>query len=183
MGEERLPGIRPRQSFGRRLDIGFRQAFPAATTAVALLLAAGPIGVPGQAGLQAALALVAVFFWSVFRPTSLPAPVVFLLGLFADLLGYGPVGIDVLALLLVHGLALRWRRTLVQQGFLRVWLTFMALSAGAAALQWALTSLLTLRLLPGSPALFEAALSAGLYPLLAAPLARVNATVADPERA
>ena len=38
----------------------------------------------------------------------------------------------VLVLLVVHGFALRWRRVLVRQGFLLVWLVFLAVAAGAA---------------------------------------------------
>ena len=141
--EDRLPGIRPRPSLGRRLDMAARRAFPATTTALLLLAAAAPFGIADQAELHAALALGCVFFWSLFRPASMPPPVVFLIGLLADLLGYVPPGVGVLTLLLVHGLALRWRRVLTRQGFVLVWLAFAGVGAGAAALNWALTSLLT----------------------------------------
>ena len=160
-----------------------RRSFPGASTALLLLLSSGPLGLPGQAQLQGALALGCVFFWSLFRPASLPPLLVFALGLLADLLSYGPVGIDVLTLLIAHGLAMLWRRDLARQGALLIWLAFVAVAAGAAALQWALTSLLTFRLMPMAPALFQAALSAGLYPPLAAALARAHATIAEPARA
>ncbi len=180
---ERKPGIRPRPSVRRQLDVAARHIFPGATTALAVLALAGPLGLPGQAELQCAAALGCVFFWSLFRPASMPPSLVFVLGLLADLLGYGPIGVGVLILLIVHGLAMLWRRDLARQSFLMVWLVFVAVAAGAAALQWGLTSLMTFRLLPAGPALFEAALSAGLYPLLAVALARAHATVAEPGRA
>jgi rod shape-determining protein MreD len=180
---DRLPGIRPRQSLWRRLDMSARWSFPACSTAIALLLTAAPLGVPGQAELQGAIALSSVFFWSLFRPASMPPPVVFLLGLFVDLLDYAPVGVSVLTLLIVHGLALRWRRTLVRQGFLLVWLSFLGVAAGAAVLQWALNSVLMFHLLPPGPGLFQAALAAGVYPALAVLLTRAHQTLADPWRA
>ncbi len=180
---ERTPGIRPRPTLRRQLDVIARRIFPGATTALALLVLAGPLGVPGQAELQGAAALGCVFFWSLFRPASMPPSLVFMLGVLADLLGYGPIGIGVLILLIAHGLAMLWRRDLARHSFLMVWLAFIAVAAGAAALQWALTSLLTFRLLPAAPALFQAALSAGLYPLLAVVLARAHSTVAEPGRA
>ena len=46
------------------------------------------------------------------------------------------------------GWRLRWRRFLVQQGFLLVWLAFCGFAAGAAALGWALTGVAAFRLLP-----------------------------------
>jgi rod shape-determining protein MreD len=180
---ERLPGIRPRQSLWRRLDASARWSFPASSTAIALILTAAPLGLPAQAELQEAIALASIFFWSLFRPASMPPAVVFLLGLFADLLAYAPPGVGVLTLLVVHGLVLRWRRVLVRQGFLLVWLTFLGVAAGAAALQWALTSVLVFRLLPLGPGLFQAALAAGIYPSLAILLTRAHQTLADPVRA
>ncbi len=160
-----------------------RRSFPAATAALVLLLMAAPLGLPGQPEVQAAIALAAVYFWSLFRPASMPPAVVFMLGLLTDLLGFAPVGVGVLSLLIVHGLALRWRRVLVRQGFVVVWLAFVAVAAGAAALQWALTSLLTFRLLPPGPGVFQASLSAGLYPMIATLLTRAHQTLAEPERA
>ncbi len=180
---DRLPGIRPRESLGRRLDMAARWAFPASTTALLLLATAAPLGLPGQAEAQAAVALAAVYFWSLFRPAAMPPAVVFLIGLLADLLGYAPPGVGVLSLLLAHGFALRWRRLLVRQGFLLVWLAFTGLAIGVATLQWALTSGLTLRLLPPAPAVFQALVAIGLYPALATLLTRAHQSLAAPERA
>lgn len=180
---DRLPGIRPRQSLGRRLDMMARRGFPGTTTALLLLVTAAPLGVPGQAELQASIALACVFFWSLFRPASMPPAIVFAVGLLVDLLGYAPPGVGVLSLLIAHGLALRWRRVLTRQGFLLVWLAFVGVAAGAASLQWALTSLLTFRLLPPGPGVFQAAIGAGLYPALATLLTRAHHTLAEPEQA
>ena len=95
----------------RRIDALARAAFPATFTALMLVLAATPVGLPG---LVSAVALPCVFFWSVFRPATLPPPAVFGLGLLQDLLTAGPPGVGVLILLLAHGLAARWRRFLVR---------------------------------------------------------------------
>jgi rod shape-determining protein MreD len=179
---EKLPGIRPRPSLWRSMDMASRAAFPAVCTALLLLLLSAPLGLPGQAQLQPAAALACVFFWSLFRPASMSPPVVFLLGLLADLLGLSPPGISVLVLLSVHGIAVRWR-VLAGQGFLLVWLAFVAVAAGAAALGWALTSLLTFRVLPVSAGLFQFGLTAGLYPALAALFTVAHRGLADPARA
>ena len=177
---DKQPGIRPRQNLGRRLDMAARWAFPASTTALLLLASAAPFGLPGQAEMQVAVALVCVFFWSLFRPAAMQPAVVFLLGLLADLLGGAPPGVGVLSLLLAHGLALRWRRLLARQGFLAVWLGFAAVGLGAAALQWALTSVLTWHLLPVGPALLLAAVACGLYPGLAVLLIAAHQSLAAP---
>ena len=179
---DRTPGIRPRPSLWRRIDAMGRHSFPAGATALGMLLIAGPLGLPGQAELLPSFALASVFFWSLFRPAAMPPPIVFALGLLADLLGFAPLGVRVLFLLFAHGLALGGRRRLAHQQFLLVWLVFVAVAAGAAALEWGFDSLLSLRLLPPEPGIFQFALAAGFYPPLAALFIRAHRGIAAWER-
>ena len=180
---DRVPGIRPRPTVWRRLDVAARAAFPATTSALLLLLTATPIGLPGQAETQAPVALACVVFWSLDRPGSMPPIAVFALGLFADLLGYTPLGVFMVVLLLAYGVTVRARRVLVRSGFVAVWLAFGAIVVAAAAAQWALTSLMRLTLLPAGPVLLQSAFGIGLYPPLALLLARARNSLAAPERA
>ena len=180
---DEIPGIRPRPTLGRRLDVAARHAFPAACTIVLMLLTETPFGIADQATLLPAVTLACVYFWSLFRPAAMPPPVVFLIGVLFDLLGYLPLGVGPLTLLVLHGLALRWRPVLSHLGFVSVWLAFAGFAAGAAVLGWVLTALLSFRLLPFGPALFEALLAAAVYPALAVLFIRAHRTVADPERA
>lgn len=180
---DRLPGIRPRPSLWRLLDAAARQAFPVTIATILLLTLSAPLGLPGQPQLQEAVLLACVFFWSVFRPDSMPPAAAFGLGLLGDLLSLAPPGIAVLVLLIVHGVALRLRRFLSSQGFLVVWLVFIAVAAGAAAAVWALTSVLTFRLLPVGPALLQWGVTAGFYPVLASLFTWAHRGLADPEKA
>jgi len=180
---DKLPGIRPRPTLWRLLDATARQAFPVTTAALLLLALSAPLGLPGQPELQVAAALACVFFWSVFRPAGMTPPSVFALGLLADLLSLAPVGTNILILLVAHGVALRLRRSLAAQGFLVVWLVFLAVAAGAATLQWLLTCVLTFRLLPPGPALLQFGVTAGFYPALAALFTQTHRGLADPESA
>jgi rod shape-determining protein MreD len=109
---DRRPGIRPRASLGRRLDIAARAGFPACITVLLMLLTQAPLNITGQAALLPAVALCCVWFWSLFRPQGLPPPVVFLIGLLMDLLGYLPLGVGVFTLLAVHGVASALRDSL-----------------------------------------------------------------------
>ena len=138
---------------------------------------------PQQPALLPGAALASVFFWSVFRPASMPAPMVFLLGLLLDLLTLSPPGIAILTLLIVHAVGLGGRHRLARQGFVLVWLVFVLVAAGAIALDWALSCAFTLRLLPPQPAVLALALAAGLYPLLSALFTWAHRGMADPERA
>ncbi|MBW4090460.1 MAG: rod shape-determining protein MreD [Proteobacteria bacterium] len=179
----RAPGIRPRPSLWRRLDVLARCAFPVTSTILLMLASNAPFGIPDQASLLPAVAVVAVFFWSVFRPSGMPPLAVFLIGLLLDLLGWLPIGTGPLCLLAVHAFCRRWGRGLGRLGFLAIWLAFAGFAIGAAAAILGLVALLDLRLMPVGPAVFQAALTVALYPVLAIPLAHAHRDLAAPERA
>jgi rod shape-determining protein MreD len=179
----RFPGIRPRQTLGRQLDLTARASFPVVVTVLTMLLTQAPFGIPGQAVLLPAVALSSVWFWSVFHPAAMPPLAVFSIGLLLDLLGYLPLGVGVLTLLLAHGIALQWRGFLTRQGFTMSWLAFQPVALGAAALSWLFVMALTLRFVPLTPALFEAVLTGALYPVLAIPLARAHHAIAGTDEA
>ena len=180
---DQTPGMRPRATLGRRLDIAARHAFPAGCTIVLMLLTGAPLGISDQAALLPAVTLACVYFWSLHRPAAMSPPVVFVIGVLFDLLGYMPLGVGVLSLLIVHGVALRRRSALTDRGFLPTWLAFAWVAFGAALLGWAMTALLSFRLLPVGPAMFQAVLTIALYPALAVVFVRAHRTIADPERA
>lgn len=178
----RRPEGRPAPAPGlmRRMDGFARLAFPGVSTAVLMVLAAAPIGLPSPVF---AVALPCVAFWTIFRPAAMSPPVTFLLGLLLDLLGLSPLGAGVLVLLVVQGIALRLRRFLARQSFLVVWLAFCVAAAGAALLHWGLHVLLSLQLHPLAPALHGALLSAGLYPAIALVLSRIHEAMLQAEHA
>jgi rod shape-determining protein MreD len=165
------------------LDVTSRYAFPGVQTVLVLILLSAPIGLPGQPQFQPAWAMGNVFFWSLFRPASMPAALVFAIGLLLDLLTQEPMGVQVLLLLLIHGLALKLRRDLARRGFATVWFVFGLTAAGAAVLELSLVTLFTWRLLPPGAALFEAGVATGSYPFLAWYLTWLHRGLAAPERA
>ncbi len=178
-----MPGIRPRPTIWRRLDAAARRALPAAFTALLVLLLCAPFDIPQQQAMLPGVTLASVFFWSVFRPASMPAPIVFLIGMLYDLLSFSPPGLEAVTLLLVHAVGIGVRHNLARQGFVLVWFTFLLVASVAIVLDFALLCAFTLRLLPPQPALFELALSAGVYPLLSALFTWAHRGIADPSRA
>jgi rod shape-determining protein MreD len=180
---DRRPGIRPRPSFGRRLDIIARSCFPGSITLLLMLLTQVPFGIYGQAELLPAVTLGAVWFWSMARPDTMPPPLVFLIGLLADLMGYLPLGVSVFTMLAVHGVAVSLRRFLSQHSFALIWTVFGLVAFAASVLMWVLVMLLSLRLFPPNAAVFEAALAIALYPVLAIPFSAAHRSIANPDQA
>jgi rod shape-determining protein MreD len=180
---DRVPGVRPRLTMGRRLDIIWRHAFPGTTSLLLMLLSLAPFGLWGQAALLPTVALTCVWFWSLFRPAAMSPPVVFLIGVLLDLLGFLPPGVGALTMLTTFGIVQRLRRFLSRQRFAIIWLIFIAVACFIAVINWALVSLLTFSFLPAGPVLFQAGLAAAMYPVVAIPLTLAHRTIADPEQA
>ncbi|HEX2940876.1 MAG TPA: hypothetical protein VHO91_07495 [Rhodopila sp.] len=180
---DQRPGIRPRPTIGRRLDIAARCSFPAIVTILLMLLTQAPWSIPGQAALLPAVALCCVWFWSLFRPAAMPPPVVFVIGALTDLLGYLPLGAGIFTLLATHGLALAMRRSLSRSGFAWIWLVFAGVVSVAMLVMWLLTMLLAFRPFSPQPLMFVGVLSVSLFPLLAVPFAAAHKSIANPDQA
>ena len=180
---DRHPGIRPRPTVWRRLDVAARRSLPCAFSVLLVLLLCAPLDLPQQQTLLPGAEMASVFFGAGFRRASRPAPMVFALGLLSDLLSFTAPGIGILTLLIVHAVGVGWRYGLSRQGFVLVWLVFLLVSAAMIALDWTLFCVFSQRLLPVQPALLELALAAGLYPLLSALFTWAHRSIADPDRA
>ncbi|MDT8265645.1 rod shape-determining protein MreD, partial [Roseomonas sp. DSM 102946] len=127
------------------------------------------------------LVLGGVFFWTVFRPSAMPALAVFGLGFLQDLLNFAPLGQGILTLLLVHGTAFRLRRFVARRSFATVWLIFCAFALAVAGLSYLLQTVLSWQLSPPMAALVQAGLAAGAYPAVAAILTRIHVAMQQAE--
>jgi hypothetical protein len=90
----------------QRLDQIARNVSPFAITVLLLIIGLVPLRLPYLPPLSVSLVLVSVYYWAVHRPSALPAPAVFFLGLMADLLG-AVLGVN--APVLLVALPARWR--------------------------------------------------------------------------
>jgi len=179
----RLPAARRRQTIWRQLDAAARWALPSAMLAFGLFLLGLPFHIPGQALLRPAYAMGCVYFWSLFRPGSMPVPLTGLIGLLLDLMGVTPPGLWAVLLILLQSASFLARRRLAPRRFLFTWAAFTGFAAVASLLAWGIQSALGFALLPLWPSGLEILISAALYPALAAVLVRVHRNPAAVELA
>ncbi|HEY5300536.1 MAG TPA: rod shape-determining protein MreD [Acetobacteraceae bacterium] len=177
------PAIRSRPTLGGRLDAIARACVPVALTLVLVLAAGAPLGLPGQAALRPALALICVFHYSLARPAAMPALAVFAIGLLSDLLGWLPIGIGAVTLLGARVAALRLRPVLAGHGIGLVWIAFVGTAIAVGTATWVLASLLSWRVLPTGPVLLATLFAVALHPSLALLFGRTGRGIAAPEGA
>ena len=129
-----------------------------------VLIAVIPNDIADLAQVTPSLSIMAVYYWSIYRPDLLPAPAAFLIGLTQDVLSGGPAGMMALVLLLVHVLVVSQRRVFVGKSFLVGWWGFAIVASGAAGLSWLVASAWFGALLRPAPVAFQTLLTIALYP-------------------
>jgi rod shape-determining protein MreD len=167
----------------RGLDRAARHALPAVSITLVMIFLAIPGLIPAQPGIRVGFVIASVYFWSLYRPAALPAPLVAVLGVLLDLLGASPLGLWAVLLLLEQAAMAAIRRKLVLRGFPVVWLVFAAFVAVLTALEYGARALLDLALLPPDPIVTQGVVAILIYPLLAVALIRAHRNAAAPEQA
>ena len=165
-----------------RVNSSAGRLVPILTTIITALLAILPLRIPGYAALTPALALMAVYHWTIYRPDLLPAVALFAIGIAEDLLTGGLVGIGPLTLLVTRAVVLQSRRHLVGRTFPSVWAGFTMVAGGALLGLWALHCILEFSLLNPRNTVFRLVLTIAVFPATSFLLGRIQRTLIDGPR-
>ena len=93
-----------------------------------------PLRVPDLSPIVPSLAIIAIYYWVIYRPDLMPGWAVFLLGLIQDLLGGGPVGVHALVFLLLVATLLTTLRWILIALFVdQLWIMIFAQTLHAAS--------------------------------------------------
>lgn len=149
-----------------RLDLAARMSLPAVLALVLVLVGTVPLTAVDVQILKPLLPLVAVYYWALYRPDLLPAPVAFVLGLLVDILSGVPLGVHAATFCLAHGVLCVQRRFLVGKSFAINWSGFACVAAGVFGLVWLLTSLLHGTPVSASGLVFQAGTTIAIFPLI-----------------
>jgi rod shape-determining protein MreD len=164
------------------MDLAARNLFPFLLAFFGVLLGATPLYVTGYGAIAPDFALMAVFYWAIYRPDLFPATIAFAIGLAQDALTGTPMGMNALVLLIVHASVLAQRRFFQGKSFAVVWWAFSIVAMGAGLAQWMLTAALSVQLIDPTPGVFASVLTIAIYPFAAWALARMHHAVL-PDRA
>jgi rod shape-determining protein MreD len=149
------------------LDNAARHVAPGAVTLFTVMIGVVPTDIPYLGLVAPALPLTAIFYWVVHRPDLMPRLLVFLVGLFEDVLTAAPIGLHALLFLLLHAGVLAERRFLLGKPFPVVWLGFAAAMLAISAAEWLLVSLYLLWPAAVGALLVHALLTISLFPAIA----------------
>lgn len=123
--------------------------------------------------------LIAVYYWAVIRPTTLPPLPTFITGIILDLLTGYPLGMNALTLVAAQWVTRTQRRFLAGQPFMVIWAGFALEALLAGILQWTVFSLFNTSLMSIASPLISVLMTAVLFPLVVLPLAAANKMLED----
>ena len=151
---------------GVLLGRALRATIPGLTLLLCIFIATIPMGLPYLADVTPFLSLMAVYYWSIYRPDLMPSAVVFMGGLLQDVLTGGPVGLLALVLVLVHGVGVSQRRVFLGKSFQVEWWGFSLVTAGAVLFAWAAASIYFTTFIESRAFVVQALLTVAIYPLV-----------------
>lgn len=163
-----------------RIEATTRTLVPAGLAFLFALAGSIPLSAAPTMLLKPLLPLTAVYYWSLYSPNLLPAPMAFLLGLLVDILSGAPLGVCAAMFTLVHAVLCQQRRFLIDKSFELNWLGFALVTTGGFAMVWLLTSILN-----GGPVamlglLFQATTTVAVFPLAFWLLHRCHVAIVSP---
>jgi rod shape-determining protein MreD len=143
------------------------------------VLSAIPLEIAHLGEIRPVFMLMAIYYWTILRPSPWSPIAVFVIGLVLDLLAAYPLGMHALIFVLAQWVTGSQRKFLLGQSFLVIWAGFALIALGAGALQWVLFILFNLTLFSARLMLISTVLSVFLFPLLALLLSIVHKALAD----
>ena len=149
-----------------RLDWAWRFSIVYALMGILFVLNVTAISYPFAGVLQAPFLIMAIYYWSVFRPTLLPFWLVFIVGILVDLLSALPVGMTAFLFIIVRWLVVDQRRFLMGQPFIMMWSGFVVVLLIVALLEWLLFGLVLKDMQSAEPAVVFVALGSALFPVV-----------------
>jgi len=120
----------------QKLDQTARRGVPVSITIFLLLFSMVPMHLPGVPSLAPMYTLMAVYFWSVYRPDGFGYGAAFAIGVLEDLLVGTPLGSSALALLLCQWVVFNQQKFFNNRPFLEVWLAFSVVAVATGVVRW-----------------------------------------------
>ncbi len=139
--------------FTEQLSMVLRLCVPYMAFFVLFIFNLVPFSLSVSASIEIPFILMAIYYWSIYRPTFIPSFAVFSLGICFDLLSAMPVGLNSFVFLVVRHVVSQQRLFLTGQPFLMIWLGFILVSCVALLMQWGLFGLIQFSWSPFIPVL------------------------------
>lgn len=166
-------------SYIKLADEAWRVALCYTVIGFLFVLSLTSLSLPILSSVQIGFFLMALYYWSVFRPSLLPLYVVFFLGLGLDFASGEVIGINALLLIIIQKIIVDQRRFLMGQSFSAIWLGFAALVLVFSVLKFLMFSLVSFSLVYSQAIWINSALTIFLFPMIHAVLYQTHKIISE----
>jgi rod shape-determining protein MreD len=132
-----------------------RHAAPFVITLFLQLLCMVPLQLKGFGSIAPSIALMGIFFWTVYRPDLMGPLAAFTLGLVQDAISGAPLGMNASIALLTYATVLSQRQLFLAHSFPVLWWGYGMIAIGAGLIAWSGYSLAVWQVLPIGPMVFH----------------------------
>lgn len=148
----------------QKLDRGARMISPVLVALLLMFVLMVPLRLPNFGTIAPSVALMAVFYWAVYRPDLFGPVAVGILGFVQDALSGAPLGLNAMVFLLAYSSVVSQRQLFLAHGFFILWWGFALTAVIAGFVAWGIQSFLHFSLVPFDPVLYQAAATISLFP-------------------
>jgi rod shape-determining protein MreD len=150
----------------QRAQRTLRGIVPFVLTLMLSLAPTMPFRMPRDISVVPDLSLMAVFYWTIYRPDLLPMPAVFAIGLIQDIVTGGPIGVTPLILVGAYGMLLNQRRVFLGKPFMQTWWGFLIVATAACVVKFLVACLQASAFVPVQQAGLQYFSTLLLFPLI-----------------
>lgn len=162
----------------QRADQFWRNVVPLLVTLACIVMGAVNWPLPWLGMVTPPVALMAIYYWSIYRPDVFTPVTAFGAGVLVDALGGMPLGLSAICFLAVQRLTVSQRNLFVSHSFMILWIGFAASAVIVMLLQWVGLSVIHRAVMPLVAAMAQTLLAVVLFPLLAAAMIWVQRRIA-----
>ncbi len=152
-------------TFSKKLEIFARFCGAYCLIAVFLMLDMISFNVPYFNEIRPSFIVMALFYWSIYRPSMVPPWLAFLWGLLIDIVSGLPLGLNALLYVILARIIQNQRKIFMGQIFLSIYIGYVLVSAGVATLEWALFCLVGFEIVSFKPVMGSILLGFAFFPL------------------
>lgn len=139
---------------------------PGAMTFLFALISVVPVRMPDGLTVSPFLSLMAVYYWTIYRPDLMPPVLIFVIGILQDVIGGAYLGLTPLLLLGTYSFALSQRRLFLGKPFALTWGGFFLVLLGTTSMSWIIVSLIARTPVPLLQPLLQFGATLLLFPLV-----------------
>ena len=153
------------------------QLGPASLTLLLVFASYFPKRFNGFSDFVPLFAVIAVYYWGLFRPTLLPNWFLFVIGLLQDALSGMALGTSSLIFIVFRLVVMSQRRVFSREQFWAMWLGFALMSVAVFFGYWLISSFVFQAFIPLSSGVIQWAITSAIYPLIHMLFNRMYATI------